>query len=260
MFSFKCLKEMFSFSWKVFAAAFFNEVYLELRSMIIGKKYSSEDLAFYNRGKQFPQIFYTNVASAITSVMFPVMSMKKDDNNGLKRNLSSVISTICYVLFPLMLGLAMVSNTLVEIILTKKWLPCVPFLQAYCISYAILPLQSIQEQLYKAKGRSDIVLKLFFIEKAVGIVIIIITMNIGVWAIAIGMVVTAFFSTIVHTIPMYKVINYSFRDLIKDLFPNVLYSASMAIIIFGVGLLPFRPLVVLILQISIGIIWYFFIS
>ena len=260
LFSFKNLKEMFSFSWKVFAAAFLNEVYLELRSLIIGKKYSSEDLAFYNRGKQFPQLFYTNVASAITSVMFPVMSMKKDDNVSLKRNLTSVISTSCYVLFPLMVGLAMVSRPLVEIILTEKWLPCVPFLQAYCISYAILPLQSIQEQLYKAKGRSDIVLILFFIEKIVGIAIILFTMSISVWAIAVGMVVTAFISTIVHTIPMKSVINYSFWDLIKDLAPNVIFSGSMALVVFLVGMLPAIQIVVLVLQIVIGMVWYFLIS
>lgn len=260
MFSSVKLKEMFSFSWKVFAAAFFNEIYLELRSIIIGKKYSSEDLAFYNRGKQFPQLFYTNVASAITSVMFPVMSMKKDDNTSLKRNLSSVISTTCYVLFPLLVGLAMVSRPLVQIILTDKWLPCVPFLQAYCISYAILPLQSIQEQLYKAKGRSDIVLFLFFIEKIVGIAIIVITMNISVWAIAVGMVITAFFSTIVHTIPMKRVINYSFWDLIKDLAPNVLFTGSMAVVVFFVGMLPIIQTVVLVMQIVVGMIWYFLIS
>ena len=260
LFSFKCLKEMFSFSWKVFAAAFFNEVYLELRSMIIGKKYSSEDLAFYNRGKQFPQIFYTNIASAITSVMFPVMSMKKDDNEGLKRNLSSVISTTCYVLFPVLFGLAMVSNPLVEIILTKKWLPCVPFLQAYCVSYAILPLQSIQEQLYKAKGRSDIVLKLFFIEKAVGIVIILFTMRISVWAMALGMLGTAIFSTIVHTIPMKSVIGYSIKDLIKDIFPGLSLSLLMVSVIFAVSFIPINSVLLLVLQIVTGVVIYFMIS
>lgn len=260
MFSSVKLKEMIGFGWKVLAAAFFNELYLELRSMVIGKGYSSEDLAYFNRGKQFPQLFYTNIASAITSVMFPVMSMKKDNNTGLKSNLSSSIRVSCYVLFPILTGLAVVASPLVKLILTDKWLPCVPFLQAYCISYAILPIQSIQEQLYKAKGRSDIVLKLFFVEKVVGILTIIATMNISIWAIAIGMVMTSFFATIVHTIPMRKVINYTLLDLVKDLLPDVVMSAGMAIVVYLLGMIPGRTIITLFIQVVGGIMFYLIVS
>ena len=260
MFSAAKLKEMIGFGWKILAAAFFNELYLELRSIVIGKGYSSEDLAYFNRGKQFPQLFYTNIASAITSVIFPVMSMKKDNNAGLKSNLSSSVKVSSYVLFPLLTGLAMVASPLVKLILTDKWLPCVPFLQAYCISYAILPIQSIQEQLYKAKGRSDIVLKLFFIEKTVGIIIIFVTMNISIWAIAVGMVVTSIFATVVHTIPMRNVINYSLINLVKDLLPDVVMSAGMAVVVYLLGMIPGKLIVTLLLQVIGGVLFYLIVS
>ena len=260
LFSFAVLKELVSFGWKVLAAAFFNEVYLELRSLIIGKKYSSEDLAFYNRGKQFPQLFYTNIASAITSVMFPVMSIKKSDNEGLKRNLSSAIQLYSYILFPILFGMATIAAPLVKLLLTDKWLPCVPFVQAYCISYAILPIQSIQEQLYKAKGKSGLVLGLFFLEKSVGIITIIITMRISVLAIAIGMLITAFFSTITHSIPMKRLLGFSLLDLLKDLLPALLSSASMATIVFLVGKLPLHLVLIIILQVLTGILFYFLVS
>lgn len=256
MFSKKALHEMFGFGWKVFAAALFNELYLELRSLIIGKKYSSSDLAYYNRGKQFPQLFYTNLASTITSVMFPVMSRQSQDLPALSRSVRRTIQMEIYIIMPIMLGLAAVSETLVRFLLTDRWMPCVPYLCAYCVSYIVLPIQSILEQLYKALGRSDIVLKLFFIEKIVGIVIILISMRYSVWIIAIGMIITSYFCTIVHMIPMKNMIGYSILDLLKDNIIIIIVNIIMTSVVLLVGTVEAPLLVKLAMQCASGLIVY----
>lgn len=256
LFSFEKLKDMFGFSWKIFLAAFFNEIYLELRSMVIGKKYTSEDLAYYNRGKQFPQLFYSNIASSITSVMFPVMSRKKDDPENLKRALKRTIQVASYILFPLMAGLIAVAHPLVEVLLTSKWFACVVYLQAYAFCYAILPIQSIFEQMYKALGRSDIILKLFFIEKIVGVAVIVITMQYSVWMIAVGMIITSVFSTILHVFLGKRTIGYSFLDLFLDIKDGLFLSVIMLIIISVLNILNLPAIVNLFLQCAIGGVVY----
>ena len=260
MFSKSKFMEMFGFGWKIFIAAFCNELYLELRSLVIAKKYSSSDLAYYIRGKQFPELFYTNLNATITSVMFQIMSKQKDDLAALNRNLKRTIQVETYLIMPLMIGLTAVAEPLVKLLLTDKWLLCVPFLCAYCISYTVLPIQSILEQLYKAVGRSDIVLKLFFVEKFVGILVILYTMHYSVWAIAVGMVCTSLFSTLLHGSQMKAILNYSLIQMMKDIFENVVLCLIMYIGVRIVGLLPFSAIIMIIIQCITGVIIYLTLS
>lgn len=259
-FSIAKLKEIFGYSWKILFASFFNELYLELRSLIIGRGYTTEDLAYYNRGKQFPQLFYTNISSTITSVMFPVMSKQKSNIPLLKKNLNRTIQVSTYILFPLMAGLIAVAEPLVRVVLTDKWVPCVAFLQAYAFCYAILPIQSILEQVYKAIGRSDIVLKLFFVEKIVGVLAIIITMQYSVWMIAVGMMVTSAFATLLHIAPANKSVGYSYIDLLLDVKDSLLLSVIMMVVVWLVTLLKLPMVVELMVQCLVGATVYLLLS
>lgn len=260
LFSSSLLKSMIGFGSKVFAASFFNEIYLELRSFIIGKKYGSADLAYYNRGKQFPQLFYSNIVSAITSVIFPVMSLKNDNKEQLKNGILLSIEISSYILFPIMFGLAMTSKPIVILLLTNKWEACIPFLQLYCVCYAILPIQSIIEQLYKAIGKANILIKLFFIEKIVGILIILYSMKFGVWEIAIGMLITSIICTIIHIIPLKKEIDFGLKDLIYAIKEPTILSLLMMVGVTIVQLFEFPNLVSLISQCIIGFFIYLIFS
>ena len=79
MFSFQRLKSLFSYGWKLLASSLIDTVYNDLRQLIIGKKYSSGDLAYYNQGKKFPQLIVTNINTSIDSVLLPTMSKAQDD-------------------------------------------------------------------------------------------------------------------------------------------------------------------------------------
>ena len=47
LFSFSRLKDLFSFGWKLLASSLIDTLYNNLRSLIIGKMYTANDLAFY---------------------------------------------------------------------------------------------------------------------------------------------------------------------------------------------------------------------
>ena len=260
LFSTTRLKRMYSFGWKVLAASFLNTCYLELRSMVIGREYSSEDLAFYNQGRQFPQLFYTNLSSAVTSVMFPILAKSKNEEWAFNRQLHRTIQVLTYLIFPLMAGLIMTSAPIVKLVLSDKWLPCVFFLQAYALSYAILPIQTVAEQALKAAGRSDLFLKLFFIEKGVGVALILITMKISVEAIAIGMFAGAMFSTILHVLSLRHITNYRMKDFLLDVSQNLFITLLMCISVFLVGLTSNSTLLKLVIQVITGVVVYIIVS
>lgn len=134
---FQRLKDLFSYGWKLLVSGLLDTTYNNARQLIIGKIYSSADLAYYNRGRQFPNFIVSNVNSSIDSVLFPVMSSVQDDREAVKQMTRKSIKTSVYVMAPLMMGLAFMADTVVRLVLTDKWLECVPFLRILYYFYVL---------------------------------------------------------------------------------------------------------------------------
>jgi len=79
LYSVDSLKELFSFGWGVMISQLVGVIHTDIRSLVIGKAFSVSDLAFYDKGKQFPQIIVKNIDTSINSVMFPVYAKFQDD-------------------------------------------------------------------------------------------------------------------------------------------------------------------------------------
>ena len=132
VFSWERLKSLLAYGWKLLVAVLLDTVYNNLRNLVIGKMYSSADLAFYNQGDKFPKIIVTNINTSIDSVLLPTLSSEQDNKARVKEMTRRAIKTSTYIMAPLMMGLAFCAKTVVELVLTQKWLPCVPFLQIFC--------------------------------------------------------------------------------------------------------------------------------
>ena len=253
MFSWERLKILFSYGWKLLASKLIDTVYEDVRSLIIGKMYSPDDLAFYNKGKQFPQLAVSNINSAIESVLFSSMSMEQDNMARVRAMTSRAIKIASYVIFPLMLGMAVCAESLVSLILTDKWLDCVPYMRIFCIGLAIVPISLANLNAINAIGRSDIYLKLEIIRKAVNTVSLVVLMWFGVKAIAYSYLLNCVVNLAINSASNKKFLNYGYLDQIKDLIPSILLSGSMAFITYSVSLLHLSHLVTLLIQIPVGI-------
>lgn len=250
MFSFKRLKGLLSYGWKVLLSGLISAIYEDIRGLIIGKRYSSEDLAYYDRGRKFPSLIAININSSITSTMLPVASKLQDNKALLKQLVRKSITISAYLMMPFMFGLAVVAKPLVLLLLGEVWLPCVPFIQIMCINFALLPIQTANLQAIYGTGRSDIALKLEIIKKSFGLLMVLLTFRIGVTAIALGTTVSAVFASIVNSFPNKKLLGYSYFEQIKDILPYVAMSAVMVGGVFLVSLIPI-PSTTVMLQISI---------
>ncbi len=260
-FSFERLKSLLKYGWKVLIAGLVNEFYNETRSIVIGKKYSSDDLAFFDKGKQIPNIIVTNINTTISNVLFPAIANAQSNIADVKNMMRRSIKTSSFIMCPMMFGLAVVAEPLIKILLTEEWLPCVPFMQIYCISFCFEPIQTANLQAIKAVGRSDIFLVLEVIKKGSGLIILFAVMNYGVNAIAYSLLLTTLIAAIVNTAPNKKLIGYSYGELLKDIAPGVLISAAMSVLVYVEGLfLPLHPFIILLIQAATGAIFYFAVS
>lgn len=260
MFSFERVKTLFSFGWKLIVSSLLDTGYQQLRSLVIGGKYTSSDLAYYNRGQQYPQLIVTNVNTSISSVLFPAISQNQENLEVVKNMTRRAIKTSSYIMWPLMFGLAVISKPLVSWMLTDKWLPCVPYLQIACFTYAFWPIHTANLEALKAIGRSDLFLKLEIIKKIIGLVLLIGSMNYGVMAIALSMIISTILSSFINAYPNSKILKYSYIDQIKDMMPSILLSLFMSIVIYPINVIINNSLLLIIVQVLIGGMIYVLLS
>ena len=260
VFSWIRLKELLSFGWKMLASSLLDTVYNNLRNLVIGKFYTSADLAYYNQGDKFPKVIVTNINTSIDSVLFPTMASAQDDAEQIKNMARRAIKTSTYIMAPIMMGLAFCAKPVVEIVLTEKWLACVPYLQIFCITYMFYPIHTANLNAIKSMGRSDLFLKLEIAKKVVGMILLIATMWFGVFAMACSLLVSTLTSMIINSWPNRTLLGYSFKEQIIDIVPSILCAVIMGVVISSVSIFNFGNIITLVIQVLLGIVVYIVLS
>ena len=252
------VKVLFSYGWKLLVSSLLDTLYQDLRSLVIGKKYNSDTLGYYNRGKQFPQFIINAVASTTQSVLLPAMSKQQDDREDLKILTRNSIMISSYIVFPVMAGLAGVATPLISLLLTEKWLPSVPYMQIYCFTLAFYPVHMCNLQAINAMGRSDIFLKLEIVKKGLGIGALLVAVFCFDSPIAIAMTgaFTTVISCFINAYPNKKLIDYSYFEQMRDILPSIAAAVVMLGAVLAVQLLGLGAFATLAVQIALGVAVY----
>ena len=257
LFSITRVKTLFSFGWKLLVSAQIDTIYNNISTLVIGKLYPANMLGYYTQGNQYPNIIVSNINASIQTVMLPTYAKNQDDKATVKQIMRRALTTSSFLVLPAMAGLAAVAEPIILLLLTEKWLMAVPFLQIFCCVYALWPIHTVNLQAINGIGRSDVFLKLEIIKKAVGIIALAITIPLGIYAMAIGMIFTGIISTFINAYPNKKLLNYRPLEQWKDIMPSLLISAVMFGIVYTITFLTLPCWIMLIIQIPLGIIVYF---
>lgn len=250
--SWKRAKKLISYGWKLLVSGLLDTGYRQLRTMIIGKLYTSSDLAYYNQGDKYPNLIVSNVNTAIGSVLFPAMSQYQNDREKVKQMTRRVIQVSSYVMWPLMIGLGVIAEPMVSVILTDKWLNCVPYLRIFCFTYGLWPIHTANLQAVNAMGRSDLFLKLEIMKKGIGLIALLISMRISPLAMAASLIVTDIIATFINTSPNLELLKYGYFEQLKDLLPSFAMAMGMAVIVYPISFLKISDIYIMILQIVTG--------
>ena len=257
-FSFDRAKQMLSYGWKVLLTTVVYTVEGDLRSLIVGKQFGSADLAYYDQGKKFPNLLVSNINTSISNVMFPVLSKNQDNRERMKAICRRSIKTSTYLLAPLLLGLIAVSNEFVRVILSDKWLPCVPFLQILTLVYLVRPLTTTDQQAIMSTGRSDLTLRIMIAVNVTDVILLLIAVFAmkSVIMIAVGALLTEVVSMALFMKYVKKCIGYTYLEQLSDIAPSLLLAISMGVIVYLVGKINVNVIIVLFLQVVVGAGYY----
>lgn len=234
-FSFTRMNALFSFGSKILFSNLLFTVVDQLKTLIIGKVYLQADLAFYTKGRYFPRLLSQNINGPIATVAFPAMSKIQENIDSVRGYLRKGTKFISYCVPIFVLGLAAISRPLVTLLLTEKWLPCVPFIWIGAIYYIFPPIHSLNLEAVKAIGRGDQVLKYGSIKRAVSLLSLLATAWISVEAIAWGSVISALVATFINAYQNKILFDYSYADQFIDIAPNILIGIIMCICVYFIG-------------------------
>lgn len=251
------VKDLFRFGSNLLCSGLLAVVFNNLYPFIIGKFYDRILLGYYNRGNSIPSMLVENITGTISGVMFPAIASCQSDRAHVKKLVRRMVVTSSFLVFPMMLGLAVVAEPLVQLIYTDKWLPCVPFLQLSCLTYAVWPIHTANLQAIAAIGHSKEFLKLEIIKKILMVVVVVISAHFGVYVMVTGGAVLSLVFTFINAWPNRKLLDYAFEEQMLDIMPSIFLSVIMGFVIEMLSMLPFGSGLLLFLQVVVGSAFYF---
>lgn len=253
----KSLKKLFGFGSKLAASGLLDQVYQNIYKVVIGKFFAATTLGFYTQAQNFQNMASQSLVGMLQKVTYPVLAKANDDPERLKRGYRKMIQVSSYVIFPAMIGMALTAEPLVLTLVGEKWLQTVPFLQILCVSGALYHLHSINLNILKVVGRTDLFLKLEVIKKVNITIAIIVGLQFGIWGLLIGQVISSYVALFVNMYYTKDFINYSIPEQIRDIIKILLLSIPMGFSTWLVGNLPIgASLIRLVLTALAGIIVY----
>lgn len=226
-FSKQSFRNLFGYGSKLLLAGILETIYRNLYTIIIGKFFQSSALGLYSRGEQIASYPSSNITGVIQRVTFPILSQIQNDKTQLKNAFTQIIRTTCFIVFPLMMFLIIVAKPLVLIILTEKWVGCVEIIQILSISFMWYPVHILNLNVLQIAGRSDLFLKIEFIKKIIGLVILFATIPFGIILMCWGRVMYCFIELFINMYYTNRIIGSTYFQQLRQQIPMFLSALIM---------------------------------
>lgn len=225
VFNRSCFKKHFGFGYKMTLTGLLDIAYRNIYVVIIGSYYSVAQLGFYNRADSFSQLPVTNISMVIHKVTYPMFTEIGDDNEKLKRVYRRIMQQVIFWVAPILIIMIILAEPLFTFLLTDKWLPAVPYFQILCLAGVMYPLNAYNLNILKVKGRSDLVLKLETIKKAICLIGILCATFFGIYGLLYFQLIFSVLAYYINSAYSSTLINYPVKEQFQDLWP--IFAAVM---------------------------------
>lgn len=226
-FSKESFLRLFNFSKHLLTEGFIDVIFRNVYILVIGRLFSAEITGLYFFANKISNLISQQLTGAVQQATLPALSTIQDETEALRTKYRQIIKLVMFIIAPAMALLAALAPILIPLAFKEAWVSAVPYLQLMCIIGTLYPLHAINVNLLLVKGRSDILLKIGLIKRAVSILLLFLAIPYGVTGIIIGQIISSLFSLIPNTYFTYKLINYSLLAQFKDAFKPIA-SASIS--------------------------------
>lgn len=248
VFNQKSLSEMLGFSLKLFLSDLLDTIFRNIYLVVIAKLFTAAIAGRYFFATKITELIFNQLVNSIQKVTYPVLAILQEDDVRLKAGYKKVIQVTTFALFPILAIVASLAQPMFIVFLSDQWLPAVPYLQLMCIAGMVYPLQSINLNILKVKGRSDLFLYLQTLNKLIIVIILSMSLQFGIMGILTGQIISSLLSYLPISYYSGKIIDYPVKEQIFDFLPGLILSITNAsLIYFLIGISTYPPLIELIL-------------
>lgn len=249
-------KNLYSFSVMILMSSLISGFGDTLRTLIIGKRYDENHLAYYDKALSYSSYFTQIINSSISSVLLPTFSRKQEDRLKVRDMARRSVQLTAFVVIPFLVLIMSIAEPFVSLLLTEKWMPCVPFLVLFCVFRMPGSVTTIDKQVYYALGNSKISFVYEFCLLLANIIMLLITVPISVYAIAVGATIVEIVGNLVLMIISSKFFNYTILMRFKDVIRPILISTGMFVVLSFDLFVFSSEMVTILVKVAIGVTMY----
>ena len=236
IFSVEKMKYHYSFGYKLMISAQLNTVFDNIYNIIIGKFYSVQSLGYYERAYTLNNYPVSILSGVISKVALPLLSQIAEDKKRTLKVYRKILMLSFFISAPLMLGALVLAKPLFIFFLGDQWIPAVPFFQILCLSYMLYPIHSLNINILSVYGKSNLFLKLEIIKKMMVVVLVLVTLNFGIYGLVWSSVIASVLALFINTYYSGGLLLYYTKDQLKDILPTLMISVIMVLAMYFVSM------------------------
>lgn len=216
------------FGLRMLVVYLFHAVYNNIYSLLIGKKFPAQDLGYYDRGKSLSSMGPVGFSDFYTRALYPIQAKMQNDASALESSYNKSFSIMCLAMIPISAFMFFFSEEVVFTLFGEKWMNSCFILRILCLGYMLYPLQALNMNMLKVKGRGDYMLKSEVIKKTMGILCVLVMIQFNLKLVAIGWTCCTCAEFLISVFFYYKLYKFSLIPstitFIKTLFEAFLLS------------------------------------
>jgi O-antigen/teichoic acid export membrane protein len=129
------IKSMLQFGVSVAGSRILIYLYSNSDSFIIGRILGQKPLGYYSMALDLSNTPTTKITAILNQVTFPVFSKLQLNRGALREFFVKITKFVSLITLPIITGLFVVSEDLIRVVLTEKWLPMlIPFRILCCVA------------------------------------------------------------------------------------------------------------------------------
>ena len=185
-FTWSTVADLFSYGAKITTNNLLYFVYSRADVMIIGKLLGEKLLGYYSMAFQLATIPLDKIGSIFNQVTFPAMARLQSDPQESRRLFLDLHRHLLIIAWPIHVGLALVADDLIVLLLTEKWQPLVPILQAFCVINMLRVSGMLFPPVLNGRGKAGLVLRYAMVSTIVLPLAFMIGANYGIMGVMIA--------------------------------------------------------------------------
>lgn len=231
IFSKTSLAKLAPFGLKMLVVYLFHAVYNNIYSLLIGKRFTSRELGYYDRGKTLSSMGPIGFSDFYTRALYPIQAKMQEDSKALEMSYNKSFSVMCFAIVPITAFMFFFSEETIYSLFGSQWVECAFILRILCIGYMFYPLQALNMNMIKVKGRGGSMLTAEVIKKVMGILCVVVLINFDLKCVIIGWTCCSIAEFLISEAFLKKICKFSFIKSAKILCFSVVCAFTLAFLI-----------------------------